>query len=949
MSRRAAATAEVEPVDSSPAQAARKSRKGSKNRTQKRERAPSQARAPRSRALQEVLAVMLCCSGLLTVLALVSYDARDASLNAAGGGSIANWIGPAGAYWADLLLQSLGIGAFALSLGALLAGWRSVSGRRVLPGIREAGGTVLLTVCSGALAQLMMAEKTSYPAGGIGGAILATLLVENFATVGAFIIATALVLLALALTADGILTGLGWRGFSALAELLSRFRAAVVVVIERHRQLRRLRAQRRAESAPEKVAAEVGAPAWGFDAEAFGERREKAKERIEKAKERGAKLAQKRAEREAARQLEVVPKARNDRSEPEFVLDRTLDLAAEEAFSIGNIGIVEREPVDLHPAAVGEDSSNEIDVPIRAANADPENDTEYQSSGDSGKAKGHERKAPTPVRAKAGSAAAPSPAARATGATAPEAADLAEPEIVDVRPEVDAAEIANSNESLADESDVKPAKEFELPSTALLDFAASTREEIDPQKLRDNAQKLVRTLREYKIEGTIREIRPGPVVTMYEFVPAPGIKISRIAGLSDDLAMSMAAMRVRIVAPIPGKGAVGIEIPNDSTETVFFKEIITNDAFKQQKSKLTIALGKDIEGKPVCANLAKMPHLLVAGATGAGKSVSVNSMIMSILFKATPEQVRFIMVDPKMLELSIYNGIPHLLLPVVTDPKKAALALRWAVEEMERRYRLLSDAGVKNIDGFNTKIEAAEASGERFVLPPEKEGEKERVCERMPYIVVIVDELADLMMVASRDVESSIMRMAQMARAAGIHLILATQRPSVDVITGSIKANLPTRIAFKVAQKNDSRTILDQNGAQNLLGKGDMLFMSNGASGVQRVHGAFLSEEDVERTVDFIRAQGQPDYDESIVKPRGDDGSGSGGVSGDDDKDEMYDQAIAIVTESQQASISMIQRKLKIGYNRAARMVEQMEEDGVVGAPDGSKPRQVLAPPPPEL
>jgi S-DNA-T family DNA segregation ATPase FtsK/SpoIIIE len=472
-----------------------------------------------------------------------------------------------------------------------------------------------------------------------------------------------------------------------------------------------------------------------------------------------------------------------------------------------------------------------------------------------------------------------------------------------------------------------PGAEHVLPPIHLLDMRPNPTVAVDPDLLRQNAAKLTQTLKDYNIDGYVREIRPGPVVTLYEYVPGPGIKIAKIASLADDLAMSMEAMRVRIVAPIPGKGAVGIEIPNEVRETVFLKELLAHPAFVEAPHKLTLALGKDIEGAAYVADLAGMPHLLVAGATGAGKSVSVNAMIMSLLFRCTPDDVRMIMVDPKMLELSVYDGIPHLLLPVVTDPKKAALALRWAVEEMERRYEVLSEMGVRSIDGYNNRVRAAAAAGAPLEVP------------RLPYILVVVDELADLMMVASREVETSIMRLAQMARAAGIHLILATQRPSVDVLTGVIKANFPTRIAFQVASRHDSRTILDGNGAEHLLGRGDMLFLSPGAGGLVRVHGAYVSEEEIARAVDHLKAQGTPQYDESILAPRDDEEEA---FPSEDFADEMYDQAVALVAEAQQASISMIQRRLRIGYNRSARMVERMQMEGIVGPGEGGKPRPVL-------
>jgi S-DNA-T family DNA segregation ATPase FtsK/SpoIIIE len=443
---------------------------------------------------------------------------------------------------------------------------------------------------------------------------------------------------------------------------------------------------------------------------------------------------------------------------------------------------------------------------------------------------------------------------------------------------------------------------------------------------------------------------------MYEFAPAPGVKVSKIAGLSDDLSMALKAQSIRIVAPIPGRGVVGIEIPNRDRETVYLKEIFAADEFQKSGGRLPLALGKDIFGHTVVGDLARMPHLLVAGATGTGKSVSINAMILSLLYRADPRDVRLIMIDPKMLELSMYEGIPHLLLPVVTSPKKAALALNWAVREMERRYRLMADKGVRNIEGYNRKLAKDEEtrkgrrpaaggdlSGEEHL--PEIETVEDDTLEHghLPYIVVIVDELADLMMVAGREVEESIARLAQMARAAGIHLILATQRPSVDVITGLIKANLPTRISFRVFSRIDSRTILDSMGAETLLGNGDMLFIPPGSGVLQRVHGAFVSEIEVQRVVEFLKKQGAPDYDKSILAA-----PSSTGGSGDEDEegyDEKWDEALAIIAETRQASISMLQRRLRLGYNRAARMIEKMEAEGIVGPSDGtSRPREVFIP-----
>jgi S-DNA-T family DNA segregation ATPase FtsK/SpoIIIE len=548
---------------------------------------------------------------------------------------------------------------------------------------------------------------------------------------------------------------------------------------------------------------------------------------------------------------------------------------------------------------------------------------------------------------------------------------------------------------------------FQLPTTDLLEYLPPQAHEMDKQALYEMAERLEQAMSNYGVRGKVREIHMGPVVTMYEFAPAPGTRTGKIANLEKDLAMALEAQAVRIVAPIPGKAVVGVEVPNPTREMVYLKEILQDSCFTGAASKLQVALGKDIKGAPVSVNLSKMPHLLVAGTTGSGKSVAVNGMITSLLYHASPDEVRFIMVDPKMLELSIYEGIPHLLLPVVTDPKKANLALRWAVDEMERRYELLAKTGVRDIASYNARIDLAEAGGKAAVpeAPPRRDkkirvvlagadgieqevdldaaaeitvaesgdggdgggiveyeapsdedlsGEaaaaqavRERLAAqpkpvKLPYIVIVIDEFADLMMVAPKDVETSVARLAQKARAAGLHLILATQRPSVDVITGLIKANFPSRIALQVASKIDSRTILDQSGAETLLGNGDMLFSDRGTK-LRRVHGAFLSDDEVHRVVDFLKLQAKPVYDMDILKPRDEDGE-DGAAPADNFHDDLYDQAVAIVCETRQASVSYIQRRLQIGYNRAARMVEHMEHDGIVGPTNGAKPRDILAP-----
>lgn len=476
-----------------------------------------------------------------------------------------------------------------------------------------------------------------------------------------------------------------------------------------------------------------------------------------------------------------------------------------------------------------------------------------------------------------------------------------------------------SNSVLTEEIEEVPrfsVKEYKLPPPDLIKPPVRPKSKIDRRQLELKAQILEEKLRDFGVSGRVVSIHYGPVVSMFEFKPAPGVKISKLLNLQDDIAVAMKAGTVRVVAPIPGRDTVGIELPNDEREEVLFSEIVESDVFQEFSSPLTLILGKDIFGKPFVTDLRKMPHLLVAGATGSGKSVGLNAMICSILFKATPDEVKFILVDPKMLEFSVYNGIPHLITPVITDPKKAATALSWATNEMERRYKILTDLGVRNIEKYNAKAS-----------------------EKLPYIVIVVDEFADLMMVAGREVELYIARLAQKARASGIHLIVATQRPSVDVITGLIKANFPCRIAFKVSSRVDSRTVLDVMGAEKLLGNGDMLFMPPGRTDLIRLHGAYISDSEIERIVKWWKDQGEPEYkvEEIFEKPV---------VNGVDDKgsdyDDLYEEAVNFVMSLGYASASMLQRHFKIGYNRAARLIEMMEKEGIVGPAQGAKPREVL-------
>ncbi len=509
--------------------------------------------------------------------------------------------------------------------------------------------------------------------------------------------------------------------------------------------------------------------------------------------------------------------------------------------------------------------------------------------------------------------------------------------------------------------------DYQLPDPdELLSEPSGVLSRVTDEELKSQSEILSKALLSFGIEGKVTEVRPGPVVTMYEFEPAPGMKVARIVNLADDLALAMKAISLRIVAPIPGKSVVGIEVPNGQREVVSMKEVATSEAFTRARSKLTLALGKDIFGAPVIADLKTMPHLLVAGATGAGKSVGLNTMLISILLSARPNEVKLLLIDPKMLEFQTYDGIPHLLRPVITDPKSAARGLSWVVQEMERRYKLLAEAGVRNIDSYNRKVAGAQgvsgdagtdAKPDQPELPIQFLSEEERLSagetvipegspgsflppptppEPLPYIVVMIDELADLMMVAPKDVEDKIARLAQMARASGIHLVLATQRPSVDVLTGLIKANFPARIAFQVSSKTDSRTILDANGAEALLGKGDMLYLASGTGRLMRLHGSFVSDDDVRRVVEFVKEQALPSYNHELQSLKQEE------AKEEEAQDEVYEQAKDLVLSTGQASASLIQRRLRVGYPRAARMIEQMEADGLVGAAGRDGRREVI-------
>ncbi len=486
---------------------------------------------------------------------------------------------------------------------------------------------------------------------------------------------------------------------------------------------------------------------------------------------------------------------------------------------------------------------------------------------------------------------------------------------------------------------------YQLPDISALQRPPVGGHSYDRESLIMNSRILEKKLKDFGVDGRCVTVHPGPVITMYEFEPGAGIKVNRIVSLSDDLALALRALSVRIIAPLPGKSVVGIEVANPDRETVYLREVLESDGFRAEKSRLALAMGKDIYGNAFHADLSKMPHLLVAGSTGTGKSVFLNSLLCSLLCRATPDDLQLLLIDPKLLELSVYGGIPHLIADVVTNPKRAAAALSGVVRKMEERYQCMAALGVRSIAQYNDRMDKELAEGNKTfrlkVKPGEEEGDEVEF-RRLPYIVVVIDELADLMVVSAKDVEEALQRLAQMARAAGIHLVLATQRPSVDVLTGVIKANFPARVSFQVSSRTDSRTILDQNGADNLLGNGDMLFLPPGTSKLQRLHGALVTEGEVEAITAQLRAQGSPKFDEELISLESE---AEGGAKRDEDIDEMYDRAVAIVADTRNASISYVQRRLKVGYNRAARMIEHMENEGIIGPQVGTKPREVFVQP----
>jgi S-DNA-T family DNA segregation ATPase FtsK/SpoIIIE len=873
---------------------------------------------PRSRSLgrlYEAAALLLFTGAAFLFLALATarVDPLDASVHGA------NWVGPVGGSVANVLIQGFGLIAWLLPLEIALCGAPLFRGQRPHAlGLRVAGDLVVAIVLS-ALVQVTTPEAVVFgnaPAGGNVGLLFGELMREAFSTLGSFLVASTIVGL--------ILIGRASFSFIAGCQRALELARALALRIEM---------------------------LFGRVTSAWGEAR----------KLRGA---QQQAERAAAQ-----PRIESNADEAQILLaleddsdwipmDQTGSppLAISEALRAGRPVpidggrglVVAKFSLDL-----GEDEAPSAQ-PADALGPPTETREEAEDSA-LARALAGSPSPPTPKAveppAAVGSAPSAAPASSLPVAASPPTEPKPdEPRIIDTKPALEVERVVVVKRTPKRGS-------FQLPSYDLLLAPAPVTSELNKDKILEHATRLEKTLADYGVAGKVQEIHPGPTVTTYEVTCEAGTKVSKVASLADDLALGL-SRKVRIIAPIPGKNRIGFELPNDERVAVSLRELIEDQRFEKlaEKAPLPVVLGRDIVGAPFYADLASMPHVIVAGATGAGKSVGLNVMLSSLLFKRTPDELRLLMIDPKVVELAPFDGIPHMLLPVVTDMKQAATALRWAVDEMERRYQLFANAGTKNITTYNgwvakvatgelpppevKMVEAIDANGQTVMVPAAKEGfDGHNLPQKLPYIVIVVDEFADLMMQQGKEVEVSVARLAQKARAAGMHVVLATQRPSVDVITGMIKANFPSRIGFRVAQKVDSRTILDEMGAELLLGRGDMLVKLNGANDTQRVQCPFVSEEEVSALTDHLRAQGSPEYNEAILLCPDEEGADE---EADEVIDPRFDEAVRIVAETQRCSTSWLQRKMTVGYNRAAKIVEMMEKRGMVGPPNGAKDREIL-------
>ncbi|HZZ40041.1 MAG TPA: DNA translocase FtsK [Acidobacteriaceae bacterium] len=815
----------------------------------------------RHRRLNELVGLLVLAFAALLFLSLVSYHPTDPSLNTEGSGAIRNWIGPAGAYTSDLLLQIEGLSAFFLPLLTGVLGWTWMRSRPAGSPGAKLTGIILTFLFAPALFGLIPTHPHilyGLPVAGLTGRLVADLLVRWFNVTGAWIVAITLVAAAVYLsTTFSFNTAREWIGIKLAFLLAWR---------DRFFNWRRDRAKRRELKAAARL------------------------DKIhEKDLAKGRKAAEKAAKKEKGAEIPVAT-ARSREDERDEMPHRHAGFAET---------VIPEVPGASKASALW-NSMPRTTAPEPSATSHP-TETLAESR-------------PAPAAA---SPARPQPMKK-TEEPGPAIGERADTELRTVT-------VAPKNVS-----------GYRLPASTLLhrsDDPSPVRED----DLRRSAQILVEKCAEFDVLGQVVQINPGPVVTTFEFRPEAGIKYSRVTGLAEDLCLAMKAESI-LIERMPGKSTVGIQVPNDERETIWLRDVIESENFGTSRSKLTLAMGKDINGRIVTADLNTMPHVLIAGSTGSGKSVAINAMIMSVLYKSTPDQVRLILVDPKRVELGMYEGIPHLFTPIIAEPKLAANALRNAVKEMERRLKLLASRSVRNIDQYNRLFDGATPS----LFEDQQQEEKP-----LPYIVIIIDELADLMMLDKANVEESITRLAQMARAVGIHLVLATQRPSVDVITGLIKANVPTRISFRLATKVDSRTILDANGAEALLGRGDMLFLPPGTSRLHRVHAPFVTEKEIAAVTDFWKKQGSAEYVQGFLESPKDAGSGESGFAedGEEANDDLFEDAVRLVLEFGKASTSLLQRRLRIGYGRAAHLIDMMERDGIVGPAEGSKPREILKPP----
>ncbi|MCB9671759.1 MAG: DNA translocase FtsK [Alphaproteobacteria bacterium] len=883
---------------------------------------------------RELLLLGTLLGSLFSMVALIGYAPEDPTWLRPNTGRVTNPCGPLGALIADVLFQNLGWGAWA-AFGTMVASVLTLAGRSVLRPFLLANLGVLYVAGLGAI-HLALGGEGPYPRGGQLGQTLAEALVAVVGTVGAALV--------LAGTVLGAVTLLGNIRWGRVARWMVDFAEARWPAV---RDLLHAGAVRTGETT------KAGASAsWSTLRAAAGGGATSTRTLLQRV------MASFRGEESDAGLEEAEVGLEAIDADPDLFVPSD---SIATAHSMPVVAEVQWEPTVAGPSSGIRDMFTDVaprNVQDRtssvgsvftgiASSAVPEPLSERTQPGQITDDSTPWESIPDEPRDTALSAG---PLTNGVTLTPPPVERDEEPPAPRVRKgevAVAVAEALSRKVSSDDGGEVRKSrkgfKDFRLPKLSLLDIVPEQKAHFDGEKLRELAQTVEATLASFKVTGEVVNIRVGPVVTIFEFLPESGIKVSRIAGLSDDLAMSLCATSVRIVAPIPGKGVVGIEIPSPKRLDIYFRELLASDEFRNTKDLLPVALGKDVEGNAVFGNLQKMPHVLVAGTTGAGKSVGVNGMLLSLLYTLSPEDLRLLLIDPKQLEFKMYDDVPHLLHPVVTDPKKAAAALDWCVREMEDRYARLAAWNVRNIVPYNEKVEReaknwSPEKARKYVPKGWTEGDPLPEPEKMPFIVIVIDELADLMMVAKKEIETSIARIAQKARACGIHLVLATQRPSADVVTGLIKSNMPTRIAFKLKSGLDSRVILDENGAERLLGRGDMLYSPNGGSGgIERVHGAFVSDEEVERVCDYLREQAAPQYIDAVTAEPGVEEEIS-----DEERDPLFAEAAEVVIGAGKASTSMVQRHLKIGYNRAARIIDQLEMAGIVGPADGARPRDVL-------